>query len=215
MRLRNVKYAEEKIATHTNYITSVSREETKDLTAIFSNNALLNVEIGTGKGQFIHSLASQTPNENFLGIELYDSVIVRALEKQIEAPKTNLHLIKMDAQQMDACFDENSISTIYLNFSDPWPKVRHAKRRLTHPNFLKKYHKLLSSDGTIEIKTDNRKFFEYTLTALNEYGVIIHELSLNIHADDEKDNVETEFEEKFKTEGPIYKIIVSFKEELA
>ncbi len=210
MRLRNVQYAEEKIASNEAYITSVSREETKNLNQIFDNNRSLNVEIGTGKGQFIHTLASFNKEENFMGIELYDSVIVRALEKQLANPKDNLHLVKMDASQIDQCFAPGSISTIYLNFSDPWPKKRHAKRRLTHENFLKKYETLLKKDGTLNLKTDNRKFFEYSLESFNRYGVRIEDISLNVHEDESVDNIETEFEEKFKTKGPIYKLKISF-----
>jgi len=210
MRLRNVKYAEEKIASNEAYITSVSREETKDLNHIFGNVKPLHLEIGTGKGQFIHTLASLYPDDNFIGIELYDSVIVRALEKQLSDPKENLHLVKMDASKIDECFKPGSISTIYLNFSDPWPKKRHAKRRLTHQNFLEKYEKLLNDEGVLILKTDNRKFFEYSLESFNQYGVHIEDISLNVHEDEHDDNIETEFEEKFKEEGPIYKLKISF-----
>ena len=213
MRLRNVSYAKEKINAHPEYIVTVAREEKKLLNNLFNDSKPLHVEIGAGKGQFIHTMAKRNPDHNHIAIEMYDSVIVRALEKVIDDPLPNLYLVKMDAQQIDECFKESSIDSIYLNFSDPWPKARHEKRRLTYKKFLDKYKRLLKPGGLIEFKTDNRTFFEYSLKSFVEYGVTIHDLSLDVHAEVNPDNIMTEFEEKFKDDGPIYKIIISFKEE--
>ncbi len=215
MRLRNVKYAEEKINNHPDYIVSVAREEKKLLNNLFKNKAPLNIEIGCGKGQFIHTLAKRNPDQNYLALEVYDSVIVRALEKQIDDPQPNLYLVKMDAKQLSECLNPGSLSTIYLNFSDPWPKARHEKRRLTHESFLHQYKQLLKPEGTIEFKTDNRPLFEYSIQSFNRFGVIMHDLTLDLHADDYPENIMTEFEEKFKVDGPIYKTIISLKEDVS
>ncbi len=213
MRLRNVRYAKTKIAAHPEFILDVHPDKKVDLDEVFKDDKPLNIEIGCGKGAFMHRLSEMHPEENFLAIEQFDSVIVRALEKVIDAPRANLYLIRMDAQHLSACMKANAVSTIYLNFSDPWPKVRHAKRRLTHPGFLAIYEKILNKGGTIELKTDNRKFFEFSLKSMTTYGMRIVDLSLDLHNDDHAFNIETEFEAKFKNQGSIYKLTVTFQED--
>ncbi len=210
MRLRNVKHAEKKINNYPEYIISISRNERYLLNNAFKDRQPLVIEIGSGKGQFCHTLAKQHPEWNVLAIEKFDSVIIRALEKVLVEPLKNLYLVRMDAEQLGDCLHPHSIDKIFLNFSDPWPKARHEKRRLTHANFLAKYEKLLVENGRIEFKTDNRMLFEYSLMSMNAYGMIFHDISLDLHKDPVKGNIMTEFEERFSKQGPIYKIIASF-----
>ncbi len=213
MRLRNVRYAPKLIAKHPELIKDVDETTKINLIESFKKKRPLEVEIGAGKGRFIHTLAQRQPEKNHIAIERFDSVIVRALEKAIEEPLENLLLLRMDARHIENVLAPNSVSKIYLNFSDPWPKVRHAKRRLTHPNYLSLYKRLLTSNGTIEFKTDNRTFFEYTLRSMNHAGMVFRYVSLDLHADDPPGNIMTEFEEKHSKHGPIYKITASFEED--
>ncbi len=214
MRLRNVSYAKDKIKANQAYIKSIDYDETFDVAALFKYpKQPLHLEIGCGKGQFIHTLASRYPNINFLAVEQYDSVIVRALEKVIDDPKDNLYLLRIDARHVAKSLPEDSLEKIYLNFSDPWPKVRHEKRRLTHHHFLKLYQTMLKPKGSIELKTDNKDLFSYSLMSMNTFGMHFDYITLDLHAEDTNDNIETEFEEKFKNQGPIYKLIATFKED--
>ena len=160
-----------------------------------------------GKGDFIINMAKKYPQINFIGIEKFDSVLVRALEK-VEEEIPNLRFIRMDATEIEEVFYKE-IDTIYLNFSDPWPKNRHSDRRLTSEKFLKRYDNLFSSDKKIIMKTDNRKLFEFSIMTLTDYKYKIEEISLDMYSDDVKDNVPTEYERKFHEKGfPIYKIVV-------
>ena len=153
------------------------------------------LEIGMGKGDFIIANAKRYPNVNFVGVEKYDSVIVRAIEK-IDEDLPNLKLLRLDANTIDTVFNKN-IDLIYLNFSDPWPKKRHALRRLTSPIFLEKYDKIFKKDAHIIMKTDNRKLFEYSLKSLTDYGYKIEDISLDLHNDEYPDNIMTEYEQRF------------------
>ena len=208
MRLRNVKDASIKIDA-SNYIIKNYEDYKGNYKNIFNNDNKLCIEIGMGKGDFIIGMAQIYPNTNFIGIEKYDSVMVRAVEK-LDRLNTgielkNLKLIKMDAEYIDKVFDKE-IDTIYLNFSDPWPKDRHEKRRLTSSNFLKKYDNLFKSTKHIIFKTDNRKLFEYSIKSFTDYGYTINNISLDLHSDDIF-NVETEYEKRFSSLGyPIYMI---------
>ena len=210
MRLRNVKDADIKINA-SNYIIKNYEDYKGNYKSIFNNDNKLCIEIGMGKGDFIIGMASSHSDTNFIGIEKYDSVMVRAVEKldrlNIGIELQNLKLIKMDAEYIDNVFDKE-IDTIYLNFSDPWPKDRHEKRRLTSSNFLKKYDNLFKSTKHIIFKTDNRKLFEYSIKTLTAYGYTINNISLDLHSDDIS-NVETEYEKRFSNLGyPIYMIDV-------
>lgn len=210
MRLRNVKDADIKINA-SNYIIKNYEDYKGNYKSIFNNDNKLCIEIGMGKGDFIIGMARNYPDTNFIGIEKYDSVMVRAVEKldrlNIGIELQNLKLIKMDAEYIDKVFDKE-IDTIYLNFSDPWPKDRHEKRRLTSSNFLKKYDNLFKSTKHIIFKTDNRKLFEYSIKTLTDYGYTINNISLDLHSDDIF-NVETEYEKRFSNLGyPIYMIDV-------
>ena len=153
------------------------------------------LEIGMGKGDIIIANAKRYPNINFIGVEKYDSVLVRAIEK-IDEDLPNLKLLRLDANTIDTVFNKN-IDLIYLNFSDPWPKKRHALRRLTSPIFLEKYDKIFKKDAHIIMKTDNRKLFEYSLKSLTDYGYKIEDISLDLHNDEYPDNIMTEYEQRF------------------
>lgn len=203
MRLRNVKGAKEIIDKSKividNYIDYKGKFNT-----LFNNNNPIHLEIGTGKGNFIINMAKKNPNINFIGIEKYDSVLVRALEKIDYLD--NLRFIRMDATNIEDIFDKE-IDTIYLNFSDPWPKDRHRHRRLSDTYFLKRYDNLFKDNKHIIMKTDNRKLFEYSIIEFTNYGYKINNISLDLYRDDISDNVETEYEIKFHNKGfPIYKI---------
>lgn len=205
MRLRNLKGAQDII--NSSLVMILNYEEYKGkFKEIFKNDHPIHLEIGTGKGNFIINMAKKYPDINFIGIEKYDSVIARALQKIDYLD--NLRFIRMDAKDIDNVFDKE-IDTIYLNFSDPWPKERHKIRRLTDTCFLKRYDSLFKDKCHIIMKTDNRKLFEYSIIEFTNYGYKINEISLNLHQDN-TDNIKTEYEEKFSNLGfPIYKIDVT------
>lgn len=198
MRLRNVKNKQQ-IMDSSNYLVRNPKEYRGSWNKIFNNNHPIHIEIGTGKGQFTIGMALQYPDINFIGIEKYDSVIARALEK-IPEGIPNLCMIRMDALEIEEVFSKE-ISTIYLNFSDPWPKKRQRKRRLTSEVFLEKYDSLFIGDANIVQKTDNAKLFEYSLCSLSQNGYRLLEISLDLHHSEIEGNVMTEYEEKFSKRG--------------
>lgn len=200
MRLKHVKNAEERIKKGTHYIESP--EEFKGAwNKIFKNNNPIHLEIGMGKGDFIIEKALSNPNINFVGLERYDSVIVRAIEKSNELELSNLKLIRIDARKIEDVFAKE-IDTIYLNFSDPWPKDRHAKRRLTSPNFLEKYDHIFKDIPHIIMKTDNDGLFNYSKESLINYGYTINEVSDDLYNSNYLDgNIQTEYEKKFVSKG--------------
>lgn len=207
MRLRNVKGASEKIDA-SKYVIKDYENYRGNYKSVFNNDNKICIEIGMGKGDFIKGMAMKYPDVNFIGIEKYDSVMVRAVEKLENTDIPNLRLIKMDAESIGNVFDKE-IDTIYLNFSDPWPKDRHEKRRLTSSNFLKKYDNLFVGTKHIVFKTDNRKLFEYSVRSFTSYGYSINNISLDLHNDDIH-NIETEYEKRFSSLGyPIYMIDVT------
>lgn len=203
MRLRNVKNKQE-IMDNSKILILNPKEYKGNWNKVFENNNEIHVEIGMGKGDFIINNALTFPDINFIGIERYDSVIARALEKIDYLP--NLRMIRMNAYEIDEVFDKE-IDTIYLNFSDPWPKKRHADRRLTSKIFLEKYDNLFKKDKTIIQKTDNMHLFEYSIVSLSNYNYVIKEIYLDLHKTDEF-NINTEYETKFAEIGqPIYKLV--------
>lgn len=205
MRLRNVKGAKEKILS-SRYIIDNPFDNINNWNKVFNNNNPIYIEIGMGKGKFIIENAINNPNINYIGIEKFDSVIVRAIEKVEELDIPNLKFIRMDATRIDEVFNKE-IDKIYLNFSDPWPKDRHAKRRLTSCVFLEKYDKVFKNDKIIEMKTDNIDLFNYSLDSLKEYGYNIEYITNDLHKEN-VDNVMTEYEERFsKLNIKINKII--------
>lgn len=220
MRLRYVKNARELIETHPEYILDdvvrLSEEEVEhksvDLSKIFKIDQPLHIEIGMGKGQFIYTLAKQNQNINYIGIEKFDSAIVKGLERQIEEPLDNLFLLRADAHDLTELFQPNTISRVYLNFSDPWPKERHAKRRLTSKGFLEMYQALLVDHAEIHFKTDNRELFDFSVLSVKEYPMELTYLTYDLHKED-VENIMTEFEEKFSNRGfSINKLIAKFQE---
>jgi tRNA (guanine-N7-)-methyltransferase len=201
MRLRKVKNANE-IVKKSDYIINCPNENKGLWNKVFNNMNPIHIEIGMGKGQFIINTAIANPNINFIGIEKYDSVIVRAVEKleNLDIKLENLKLIQVDANEITEIFDKE-INLIYLNFSDPWPKAKHAKRRLTSHEFLEKYDMIFKGQKTIIQKTDNINLFNYSIDSLMEYGYKIESISYDLHNDVIKDNIMTEYEEKFANLG--------------
>lgn len=211
MRVRNKPWADGYIKAHSDYIVTDPKNWLGKWQDRFEKKQPLNVEVGTGKGQFIIRNAQEHPEINYIGVELQKSVIATALRKFMEAPLPNLQFVLTDGADLDEIFLADEIQKIFLNFSDPWPKKRHAKRRLTSPNFLKTYQKVLAPQGDIEFKTDNRGLFEYTLVTMNHFPMTFDYVSLDLHQSPENEtNIETEYEEKFSPNGPIYKLIVHF-----
>lgn len=208
MRLRKVKNALEKLKQHADYFIDEPINLKGKWQKVFNNENPVHIEIGCGKGQFIIELCKQNPNINFIAIEKYDSVLLRVAEKLENLKLNNLKITILDAFKINDYFANGEVSRIYLNFSDPWPKNAHAKRRLTSPVFLKQYKVILSKDGEIHQKTDNRGLFEYSLQMYSECNWGIKNISLNLHADKDKysDNIMTEFEEKWSKLGPIYRV---------
>lgn len=213
MRLRNVKGSQKKILenSYTIQTDGTNGEDYKGLwnKNIFKNDNPIHIEIGMGKGQFIMGLASNNPDINYIGIEKYSSVLVRALDKRENLETDNLMFLRMDAEDIAEYFALEEVSRIYLNFSDPWPKDRHAKRRLTSSQFLARYDKILAKDGHIQFKTDNRPLFDFSLEEIKESGWIIDMYDFDLHKNGPaKDNIMTEYEEKFFNQGkPICKLI--------
>ena len=198
LRIRNLKNTDELVNNSSYLIKDPSTYKGK-WNKLFNNNNPIHLEIGMGKGNFIINMALKYPNINFIGVELYTNVIARACKKLEELKIDNLRLININADSLNEVFDKE-VSLIYLNFSDPWPKKRNAKRRLTSSSFLKVYDCLFKKDKIIKLKTDNKGLFESSILSLNNYGYIIKDISLDLHSTD-IDNVETEYETKFKNMG--------------
>ena len=203
LRLRNIKGATE-IVENSDLVIHNYEDYKGEYNKLFNNNNPIEIEIGCGKGNFIINKAIQNPNINYIGIEKYDSVLLRALEK-VKEEIPNLKFIKMDANNIDKVFDKE-ISKIYLNFSDPWPKDRHEKRRLSSDTFLKKYDLVFKNEKNIIMKTDNRKLFEYSVISFTNYNYNIEEISLDLHSDNIP-NIETEYETKFSNLGQVIYMI--------
>ncbi|MFQ6862128.1 MAG: tRNA (guanosine(46)-N7)-methyltransferase TrmB [Beduini sp.] len=211
MRLRNNPKAKELIENHREIV--LKTDELFDLKNIFTNDQPLRIEIGMGKGDFIIEMAKRYPQINFIGIEKYDSVLVAALKKLISGEAIpNLRLMCFDAAHLPDLFPAHSIEKIYLNFSDPWPKSKHDKRRLTYRSYLDIYKLLLKEDGDIEFKTDNRGLFEFSIVSMNQYPMDFKDICLDLHhSEGYEDNIMTEYERKFSPFGPIYKIQANFR----
>ena len=199
MRLKNVKNASN-IIKQSNYIVDNPYKIIGKWKKEFKNNNPIEIEIGMGKGDFIIGMAKLNPNINYIGIEMYDSVIVRAVQKLEDEEISNLRLIRMDANDIDKVFDKE-ISCIYLNFSDPWPKERHSKRRLTSHNFLKKYDSLFKGKKKIYQKTDNVGLFEFSIESLQTYGYERKNVTNDLYNNMIEGNVATEYEKKFHSNG--------------
>ncbi|MCR4715940.1 MAG: tRNA (guanosine(46)-N7)-methyltransferase TrmB [Lachnospiraceae bacterium] len=220
MRLRNVKGSRERIAASP---FTYNEDEESNLynnkgkwSEIFENDKPIFIEIGMGKGQFITELAKRNPDNNYIGIEKFSSVLIRAIEKREQGEKEgislpNLRFIRMDAENLENVFAPEEIAGIYLNFSDPWPKDRHAKRRLTSKQFLERYLKVMKKDARIQFKTDNQDLFNFSLESLKENEWNVSEVTFDLHHSDYLEgNIMTEYESRFVAEGkPICRLVAS------
>ena len=213
MRLRNIPGAREKIAENEWSIKEPEQYKGK-WNEVFGNDNPIRIEVGMGKGRFIMDMAALHPDINYIGIEKYSSVLLRAIQKQEELQLPNVIFIRMDAEVITEVFAPAEVDKIYLNFSDPWPKDRHAKRRLPSREFLGRYDKIMKADGVVEFKTDNRDLFRFALDEVEPAGWTLDAVTYDLHNDEvmNQGNVMTEYEEKFSSQGnPIYKYIVSRK----
>ena len=211
MRLRNISGADTYIE-NSEYVVQDEKSKRGCWSEVFGRKAPLHIEVGMGKGQFMMQLALQNPDINYVGIEMYSSVLLRAVQKMEEAPMDNLRFIRMDAREIEEVFDKGEVDKIYLNFSDPWPKDRHAKRRLPSRQFLARFDQILKREGNLEFKTDNRDLFDFAVEEVEPAGWKIDAITYDLHHDEvmNKGNILTEYEEKFSSKGnPIYKYIIS------
>lgn len=207
MRLRHIPGSEELIEKSP-YVVQDPVEKKGNWSQVFQNTHPIEIEVGMGKGRFIMELAAQNPEINYVGIERYSSVLLKALQKRENLKLSNIFFMCVDARNLAEIFEQEEVSRIYLNFSDPWPKDRHARRRLTSPEFMSVYDKILKQDGVVEFKTDNRGLFEYSLESIPEAGWRLKSQTFDLHHSEMAEgNVMTEYEAKFSAEGkPICKL---------
>jgi tRNA (guanine-N7-)-methyltransferase len=211
MRLRNITGADTYIE-NSEYVVQDEKSKKGLWSEVFGRKAPLHIEVGMGKGQFMMELALRNPDINYVGIEMYSSVLLRAVQKMEENPMDNLRFIRMDAREIEEVFDKGEVDKIYLNFSDPWPKDRHAKRRLPSRQFLARFDLILKKDGNLEFKTDNKDLFDFAVEEVEPAGWKIDAITYDLHHDEvmNEGNILTEYEEKFSSKGnPIYKYIIS------
>lgn len=216
MRLRNIPGAQDAILDSP-YVVQEPQTKKGHWAEVFEKKQPLHIEVGMGKGRFLMDLARLHPEINYIGIEMYDSVLLRALQKREELEQEgvvyfNLYFMRVDARLLPEIFAQGEVDKIYLNFSDPWPKARHAKRRLTSREFLARYDQILVPDGKVEFKTDNKGLFEFSLEEVKETKWNLDAFTFDLHHNEEmvKGNVMTEYEEKFSLMGnPICKMVIS------
>ncbi len=214
MRLRNIAGSREVIADSDFTIKDPEKKKGLWRKEVFGNDNEIHIEIGMGKGRFLMDMAALHPDINYVGIEKYSSVLLRALQKQEQLLLPNIIFIRMDAETITEVFAPSEVGRIYLNFSDPWPKDRHAKRRLPSREFLKRYDRILVPEGVVEFKTDNKDLFQFALDEIEPAGWTLDAVTYDLHNDEvmNKGNVMTEYEERFSEAGnPIYKYIISRK----
>ena len=210
MRLRKVKGAKEAIL-ESSFVIHDAMNKKGHWQELFGNSNPIHIEIGMGKGRFLTTLAMQNPNINYIGIERYDSVLIRALEKREQTENlSNLFYLCEDAKNIVEIFEANEIARIYLNFSDPWPKDRHAKRRLTSTEFFARYDQILAKEGEVIFKTDNRILFDFSLEQVPEAGWNLKDVTFDLHHSEYAvGNIMTEYEEKFSALGnPIHRMVI-------
>lgn len=211
MRLKNVPRAREAIAASDLVIKDVESLKGK-WREFWGNDKEIHIEVGMGKGKFMMGMAKAHPDINYIGIEMYSSVLYRAVQKLELEPLDNLRYILLDAKDIANVFEKGEVDRIYLNFSDPWPKDRHAKRRLPSRQFLARFDQILKEGGVIEFKTDNKDLFAFAEEEVEPAGWKILEITYDLHNDEKmvEGNIMTEYEEKFSSMGnPIYKYIIT------
>ncbi|EIT85505.1 tRNA (guanine-N(7)-)-methyltransferase [Fictibacillus macauensis ZFHKF-1] len=212
MRQRFKPWAKEKLAEHAQIAVADPAALKGKWHEFFGNHHPIHIEVGTGKGQFITGMGTVNQDVNYIGMEIYDSIIVTALDRIIEAELPNVKIIRENAQKLTEFFEEGEVDRVYLNFSDPWPKKKHEKRRLTHESFLSIFEHILVDEGEIHFKTDNQGLFEYSLHSMSKYGMTLNQVWLDLHASDYEGNIMTEYEEKFSAKGfRIYRTEAQFK----
>ncbi|EHH1653365.1 tRNA (guanosine(46)-N7)-methyltransferase TrmB [Enterococcus faecium] len=213
MRVRNRPRAAEMLAAHPNFVISDPTLWKGKWNELFENDHPIHIEIGMGKGQFITGMAKAHPEINYIGVEMQVSVVSIALDKLIEQPLPNLKLLHVDGSALTEYFADSEVDQIYLNFSDPWPKKRHEKRRLTYKTFLAVDEQILRPNGEIHFKTDNQGLFEYSLASFSQYGMILKQVWLDLHQSQFEGNIMTEYEEKFSSKGQrIYRVEAQFQD---
>ena len=212
MRVRNRKGATELLEAHPQYVILNPADAKGRWQEIFGNDHPIHVEVGSGKGAFVSGMAKANPEINYNGIDIQKSVLSYALDKVLATDVPNIKLLWVDGSDLTDYFEDGEIDRLYLNFSDPWPKKRHEKRRLTYQSFLATYQQILPENGEIHFKTDNRGLFEYSLVSFSQYGMKLKGVWLDLHASDFEDNVLTEYEQKFANKGQvIYRVEAAFE----
>ncbi|WP_019165032.1 tRNA (guanosine(46)-N7)-methyltransferase TrmB [Staphylococcus delphini] len=210
MRMRNKPWAESYLTEH-NDIVDLEGVHAHQVSEWFEQQQPIHIEVGSGMGKFITTLAQQNPHINYVAIERDKNVMIRVLDKVRELNLTNIKLLCNDAVILTDYFRQGEVDRIYLNFSDPWPKKRHAKRRLTYRSFLALYQQILREDGELHFKTDNRGLFAYSLESMSQFGIYFTKINLNLHQEDDGDNIPTEYEHKFAEKGSrIYRMEAKF-----
>ena len=211
MRVRNRKGATELLEANPQYVVLNPEDAKGKWHEIFGNDHPIHIEVGSGKGAFITGMAKANPEINYIGIDIQKSVLSYALDKVLEADVPNIKLLWVDGDSLTNYFEDGEIDQLYLNFSDPWPKKRHEKRRLTYKTFLDTFKQILPEHGEIHFTTDNRGLFEYSLVSFSQYGMILKGVWLDLHASDFEGNVMTEYEKKFSSKGQvIYRVEAQF-----
>lgn len=202
MRRRKKKGSDEKLLSYQNYVIKEDIDKLKGVWSNkFNNNNPIHVEFGTGRGKFITTLAKQNPNINYIAMEIKEEVLLKAVEKADEANLKNILFIWGNVNSILDYFDKGEISRVYVNFCDPWPKTRWSKRRLTHSNYLNKYKEILNDEGEVHFKTDNQDLFEFSLNEIASNDWLLKNISLDLAKNENIENVTTEYEDKFMSQG--------------
>ncbi|HEP1223321.1 TPA: tRNA (guanosine(46)-N7)-methyltransferase TrmB [Streptococcus pyogenes] len=211
MRVRKRKGAEEHLANNPHYVILNPEDAKGRWHDVFGNDRPIHIEVGSGKGGFITGMALKNPDINYIGIDIQLSVLSYALDKVLASEVPNVKLLRVDGSSLTNHFEDGEVDMMYLNFSDPWPKTKHEKRRLTYKDFLDTYKRILPEHGEIHFKTDNRGLFEYSLASFSQYGMTLRQIWLDLHASNYEGNVMTEYEEKFSNKGQvIYRVEANF-----
>ncbi|HER5962950.1 TPA: tRNA (guanosine(46)-N7)-methyltransferase TrmB [Streptococcus pyogenes] len=211
MRVRKRKGAEEHLANNPHYVILNPEDAKGRWHDVFGNDRPIHIEVGSGKGGFITGMALKNPDINYIGIDIQLSVLSYALDKVLASEVPNVKLLRVDGSSLTNYFEDGEVDMMYLNFSDPWPKTKHEKRRLTYKDFLDTYKRILPEHGKIHFKTDNRGLFEYSLASFSQYGMTLRQIWLDLHASNYEGNVMTEYEEKFSNKGQvIYRVEANF-----